>query len=53
MGDGEKMPTLIELLDLTANTEMFMNIELKGPMDEENMRKYDFVKASQIIIDLV
>ena len=53
MGDGEKMPTLPELLDLTAKTEMFMNIELKGPMDEEYMKKYDFVKASQIIIDLV
>jgi glycerophosphoryl diester phosphodiesterase len=47
------MPTLVELLDLTADSDIFLNIELKGPLDEEFKSKYDFVKASQLIIDLV
>jgi hypothetical protein len=40
------MPTLIELLDLTAKTNMFLNIELKGPLDDEYKQKYNFELAS-------
>ena len=54
LGEGERIPTLEALIILCQNRpNMLMNIELKGPFDEEWVSQYDYNLAAQKVIDLI
>lgn len=44
MGDGERVPTLNQVIELVKRS-MFINIEIKTPFDELIRRKYDHKAA--------
>lgn len=54
IGEGERMPTLEALLELSlSRPNMLLNIELKGPLDEEWVQMYDYNLAAQKVIELI
>ena len=54
LGGGECIPTLEALIMLCLDRpNMLMNIELKGPLDEEWVSQYDYNLAAQKVIDLI
>ena len=54
IGEGERMPTLEELLQLCQSSpSMILNIELKGPLNEPWISQYDYVLAAKKVVDLI
>ena len=53
IGEGEVMPTLEELLTLTKESKMLLNIELKGPLTDEVKTLYNYDLACSSAHDLV
>lgn len=51
-GEGYTIPTLGSVFELFAG-KMFINIELKGPMDDSMKPQYDCAKAARTVLDLV
>lgn len=46
IGEGERIPTLEELLDLFDGTHTMLNIELKAPRDQADKELYDSYVAA-------
>ena len=54
IGEGEKMPTLEQLIQLCQDSpEMLLNIELKGPISEEWITKYNYDLAALKVVELI
>lgn len=53
IGEGEVMPTLEELLSLVKNSNMLINIELKGPLTDDVKVLYNYDLACQAAHNLV
>lgn len=53
IGNGEKMPTLEEILSLFAESECLVNIELKGPLTESRKIGFDYLKSSKTVYELI
>jgi len=53
IGEGEVMPTLEELLILTKDSKMLLNIELKGPLTDEVKILYNYDLACKSAHELV
>ena len=54
LGGGERIPTLEALIKLSlSRPNMLLNIELKGPWDEEYVSQYDYNLAAKKVIQLI
>lgn len=54
IGEGERMPTLEEVLQLCQNVpQMLLNIEVKAPEDPEIFARYDHELAANVLCDLI
>ena len=54
VGDGEKMPTLEQLFELSSEApEMLLNIEVKEPNTPEIAARYDIALASNVLCNLI
>ena len=54
LGEGQCIPTLEALILICLDSpNMLLNIELKGPLDEEWVSQYDYNLAAQKVIELI
>ena len=52
MGEGEKVPTLLEVINL-VNKSLMINIEVKAPHDPHIKKHYDYKKAITMVHETI
>lgn len=53
IGEGERIPTLQDVIALYKDEQMLLNIELKGPSDPAFKPRYDFNLAAELVHEMI